>query len=283
MGSVGSDLKAAREKRNISLAQIAADTHISAHYLECLEEGRYNQLPGGIYNRAFLKAYCEVLELDPEEIIRRYEAEITPPSEKPAKAKPQISPHPSSFKISPILTWSLMLAISAAGLFFSRTWIKAVFSPYFAHTPAAVVRYEPKPAPVTPPPQVETSLSSSPAQTGAMEPVPPANPLQPADRPTGGEMTAAPNTALRIEFEVTEKCWVSIDSDGGPVVRKLLEPGQAQSFNASERFYIIVGNAGGVHLKINGKPAKPLGKPGEVVKMLIDEKNIPKLIDTNAG
>jgi cytoskeleton protein RodZ len=283
MGSVGSDLKAAREQRNISLTQIAADTHISAHYLECLEEGRYNQLPGGIYNRAFLKAYCEVLELDPEEMIKRYEAEITPPSEKPAKAKSQISPHPSSFKISPILTWSLMLAISAAGLFFSRTWIKAVFSPYFSHTPAAVVRYEPKPASVTPSPQVEPSLASSPAQTGAMEPVPPANALQPADHPADGEMTAPPNAALRIEFEVTEKCWVSIDSDGGPVVRKLLEPGQAQSFNASERFYIIVGNAGGVHLKINGKPAKPLGKPGEVVKMLIDEKNIPELIDNNAG
>ena len=51
MESVVSYLKSAREKQNVSLAQMAADIKISRHYLESLEEGRFKDLPGGMYNR----------------------------------------------------------------------------------------------------------------------------------------------------------------------------------------------------------------------------------------
>ncbi len=102
----------------------------------------------------------------------------------------------------------------------------------------------------------------------------------------GKESTSSPPVSaapLQLEIEATEKCWISVDRDGSPAVRKLLEAGEVQSFRADDRFYLIVGNAGGVHLKINGKPAKPLGKQGEVMKLLINEKNLPDLIDKAPG
>ena len=67
MNSLASELKAARERRNVVLSQIAEETRIGLRHLESLEEGRYSDLPGGIYNRAFIKAYCEFLNLDAQD------------------------------------------------------------------------------------------------------------------------------------------------------------------------------------------------------------------------
>ena len=62
-----------------------------------------------------------------------------------------------------------------------------------------------------------------------------------------------------------------------------MNPGDVQHLFAAEQFFIIAGNAGGVQLKINGKPAKPLGKPGEVVRILINEKNLRDYLDQSTG
>jgi cytoskeleton protein RodZ len=166
MASVASELKAEREKRNIPLAQIAADTRISLRYLESLEEGRYGDLPGGIYNRAFVKAYCEILNLDQQEIMRRYDAEMSPPSEKQAKSSKHL-PEMRSSRLSPVLIWSLMLLISASGVFFSRKWISNIFSPYFSHAPVNNVRSVPPtpPAPSVTQPSAPASVADSIAPT----------------------------------------------------------------------------------------------------------------------
>jgi hypothetical protein len=72
---------------------------------------------------------------------------------------------------------------------------------------------------------------------------------------------------------------VSVNSDGTRVLVRLLEPGAHQTFDADDRFYIVLGNAGGVRLRINGKPARPLGKPGEVVRVLITTQNISDFLE----
>jgi cytoskeletal protein RodZ len=288
MGSVASELKLEREKRKISLAQIAADTRISLRYLQSLEEGRYSDLPGG-----------ESLNLDQREIIRRYEAEMSPLSEKSPKAKVHIPEQSHSLRPSPIIIWTLALLISAIGLFFSRKWIAEVFSPYFAHSPAADVRYES-------PAQTDASRAAkpaAPAATASAQPsVPPAStplnspepsteskasrqtPVQAAAIPAGEESgLSTSKQSLRLDVAVTGQCWISVDRDGNPAFRKLLEPGEVQTLGAAEKFYIIVGNAGAVRLKINGKLLKPIGRPGEVIKLLIDGKSLPDLIDPTAG
>jgi cytoskeleton protein RodZ len=292
MGSVASELKSEREKRKIPLAQIAADTRISLRYLESLEEGRYGDLPGGIYNRAFLRAYCESLNLDQSEIIQRYEAEISPFPEKPLKSKTRIPPRKSSLRAGSLAIWSILLLISASGIYFSRKWIAAVFSPYFSHAPSmsAHLKHAQQPAALP-----YAGERPSPAVTPATAPSPPADsqtagpltaheaPAQASPVPTGRVSPSAAISRLRLEIVVTEKCWISVNSDGTRVLRRELEAGEVQSLNAAEEFYLILGNAGGVHLRINDKPAKPLGKRGEVVKLRINMKNLPELIDQTAG
>jgi transcriptional regulator with XRE-family HTH domain len=264
MGSVASELKSEREKRNISLAQIAADTHISLRYLESLEEGRYSDLPGGMYTRAFLRAYCEALNLNPQKIIELYEQEALPLFEKLPRSKAHIPPQNSSLKIHPIFIWGLMLIISAIGLFFSKKWISEVFYPYFHHAPANGARFE----------RHEQHIASS-APT-----VQPEFGAKPPPALPGASAPAKP--AFQLELIATDKCWISIYLDGKLAMTKVLEPREAHIFDAAEKFWIEIGNAGGIRLKINGKPLRQLGLPGEVRRFLIDPTTLPDLLDMAA-
>jgi cytoskeleton protein RodZ len=284
MGTIASELKAEREKRNIPLAHIAAETRISLRHLESLEEGRYGDMPGGIYNRAFLKAYCEILNLDATEMLRRFDAELALVSERSSRNRPRTPSRTSSFNFARVFVWGFMLVIAGVGIYSSRKWIAAVFSPYFSHTSASAIHLE-----VARPPGELKTQKVVPSATAASQssPADTAFPQTPeTEEATAQPVSAVPPTAspaIRLEVIATDQSWVSIERDGTVALRKIMEPGEIQSFDASDKFLIIVGNAGGVNLKINGKPAKPLGKPGSVVRLLIERGNLQDFLDQTAG
>lgn len=72
MPSFGEKLKKEREKRNITLDQISATTKISTRMLQALEEDKFNQLPGGIFNKGFVRAYSRCLGLDEDSTVADY-------------------------------------------------------------------------------------------------------------------------------------------------------------------------------------------------------------------
>lgn len=73
MVSLGEELKRERELREISLREISDATKISVRILEAIENDNYRILPGGIFNRNFLRAYAGFIGLDPEIIVRKYQ------------------------------------------------------------------------------------------------------------------------------------------------------------------------------------------------------------------
>src|SRR5437870_4372621 len=72
VGDFGGKLRDARERRGISLRQIANATKISIAALEALERGDISRLPGGIFTRAFVRSYATEVGLDPEQTIREF-------------------------------------------------------------------------------------------------------------------------------------------------------------------------------------------------------------------
>lgn len=70
---IGILLRTAREEFRLSLHDVSEALHIRAIYLEALEEGRFEQLPGAAYARGYLQSYAAYLQLDPKEILRRFE------------------------------------------------------------------------------------------------------------------------------------------------------------------------------------------------------------------
>ena len=69
IGDFGSRLREARERKGVSLREIANATKISVRALEALERNDISHLPGGIFSRSFVRAYAAEAGLDPDETV----------------------------------------------------------------------------------------------------------------------------------------------------------------------------------------------------------------------
>src|SRR6186713_1631439 len=72
MDDFGGKLRQARERRGISLRQIASSTKIAAAALDALEKNNISKLPGGIFSRAFVRSYAVEVGLDPDETVKEF-------------------------------------------------------------------------------------------------------------------------------------------------------------------------------------------------------------------
>ena len=70
--SFGEKLKQEREKRKITLEQISVSTKIGTRMLQALEEDKFSQLPGGIFNKGFVRAYARFVGLDEDQTVADY-------------------------------------------------------------------------------------------------------------------------------------------------------------------------------------------------------------------
>ena len=70
--SIGEQLRLAREGRGIPLREISDQTRISVRYLEAIESNDYGRLPGGVFNRSFIKAYAKCVGYDEKAAIEGY-------------------------------------------------------------------------------------------------------------------------------------------------------------------------------------------------------------------
>ncbi|MEI6514522.1 MAG: helix-turn-helix transcriptional regulator [bacterium] len=68
----GAALRAAREKRRYSIADVVEATRIKTHVIEALENDDYSVMPAPLYGKGFIKIYAEHVGLDPEPLIRHY-------------------------------------------------------------------------------------------------------------------------------------------------------------------------------------------------------------------
>jgi cytoskeletal protein RodZ len=71
----GEHLKREREMRGVSLEEIAAATRINTRYLEALEKANWSDLPGGAFNRGFIRSVARFLGLDEDSLIAEYALE----------------------------------------------------------------------------------------------------------------------------------------------------------------------------------------------------------------
>ena len=75
-GDFGRSLREARERRGVSLRQIANATKIGMSALEALERNDISRLPGGIFSRAFVRSYAIEVGLDPEATLQEFIAQF---------------------------------------------------------------------------------------------------------------------------------------------------------------------------------------------------------------
>jgi cytoskeletal protein RodZ len=76
VGAFGEKLRKQREQRGIALDAISTTTKISTRMLRALEDEHFDQLPGGVFNKGFVRAYARQVGLDEEEAIADYLAAL---------------------------------------------------------------------------------------------------------------------------------------------------------------------------------------------------------------
>src|ERR1043165_1168319 len=70
--TLGEKLRQARDERGISISEVAEQTRISPMYLELIENDDYRTLPGGIFNKGFVKSYAKYVGIDEQEALQDY-------------------------------------------------------------------------------------------------------------------------------------------------------------------------------------------------------------------
>lgn len=90
MSELGIRLKNAREEKNLTLDQLQIITKIQKRYLQAIEEGNLDILPGDFYARAFVKSYSEAVGIDPEMLFEEHEDELPVLSKKATEIPPRV-------------------------------------------------------------------------------------------------------------------------------------------------------------------------------------------------
>ncbi len=131
---LGEVLRTAREAKGVDLARVERDTKIRERYLSALEAGDYDDLPGSVYTRGFLRNYGAYLGLEPEYLIDLFRLETSTTTEKPAlpaPPRPLATRRSGAFVITPGLVGAALLTVIVGGLV---AWIGYQFVT-FARTP----------------------------------------------------------------------------------------------------------------------------------------------------
>ena len=99
MSDLGTRLKDARQAKGISLRDIEAKTKISVTALEALERHDYSRLPGGIFSRAFVRAYALEVGVEPETAVNEFVVDFTRWEREAERSKKQaeITPDDRAF------------------------------------------------------------------------------------------------------------------------------------------------------------------------------------------
>jgi cytoskeleton protein RodZ len=252
--TVGARLREAREKRGVSLRQIANSTRISVMSLEALERSDLSRLPGGIFTRAFIRAYAQEVGLDPDRTIQDFIAEL-PPDAATATA------HPAAVEDGEKLESDRRAVATALRLVLVSVPIIGLVIYYGTHRTS--------PASATPPAAETHAVVEDPAPAPLPETVA-ASP----DTASSVAPAAALTSGLSMEMAPTAVCWVSVNADGEQVFSGLMNAGDKRTVTAKEQISLNVGDAGAFAYTLNGRSGKPLGAPGAVVSTRITPANL---------
>lgn len=280
------DLAAHREGKGLGLADVYAKTRISAKNLAALERGDFAALPPPVYTKAYIRQYAELVDIDPQVLLLKYDAFLKS-QEDPRLARKSDDPGQSNqTRKLPKLLWMvlgvLVVIVAASFWLFSPSEKKPGSSS--EETVAPTMRAQTSPAEtatvntapvVQPAPPVAISEPITPVPTTPQPAAPvtitppvPASPLPPplpaaANTPTG----VAPGSQ-KLAIKARETTWVAIRIDQQERRQVLLQPGETVTYTGN-LFQVDVGNAGGIDVSLQGKPLPPLGEHGQVVHLTL--------------
>lgn len=243
MGTFGQRLKREREMRGIGLEEIALATKIGIRMLRALEDERFDLLPGGIFNKGFVRAYAKHVGIDEEQVVAEFLI-ATGETPVPAAAEQQPAtrqgPEASRWVIAAAV--ATLLALAAFGVWRWYSGRTAQPAGSSLSNGALVGRPQPPSAPAASP----TTAPAAPTPAAA----------------TPAEVTAAAEEPFTLRIHALRECWVLAIADGQRE-EWTLPADSERVIRARQSIVLKVGNAGGIELAFNEQALEPLGAENE--------------------
>jgi len=153
MENFGDQLRQERERRNVALDEIARSTKIRVRYLQALEDGQHERLPGIVFAKGYVRAYAETIGADADRLVHAYVAEQRSLGRLETEASQEhvLDALAAAVESDQDRAWRRvkMALIGSAVLLaaFAVFWFGV--RPFFGREPAAVTNAPISPAPVT--------------------------------------------------------------------------------------------------------------------------------------
>lgn len=249
MLDIGATLRMAREQKQITKEFAATQLKLRVATLDCLEDNRYEDLPGDTFIRGYIRSYANLLGLDGEDIARNYQATPVPGKNNYAPIKNIERANKTRF----IQVLFLLLVVVLAGLGYywwqEQKPVTQVSSPL--PTRSAEVQVEGADGVL----HIQ-SLDELNAKTAEME-LEEVALTEPEPVAAPSPQTAATPAAAQenlLQFSFIEDCWIRvIDMHGNEIASGLKRAGEELSLTGKAPFEIHLGYAPGVFITYNGK------------------------------
>ena len=254
-GNFGERLKRERELREVTLEEITAATRIGPRFLEALENEEWSRLPGGVFNRGFVRSVARYLGLDEEALLGDYDlahgalvAPAPPPPEKRFSSGSKWIP----FLIFLGLLFLLFCAV-VAGVYAWR---------HYAARRA----------------QNQSMTSVLPAESTPAASAP--------NSPASEQKQDAPSTLrespLDLLVSASAATRVRIVADGKLLFEGEFLSGENRHFQATGEFAVTAADSSAVLLELNGQAMPPLGAPGASGTMALGRKDLRQASSGNS-
>ncbi len=296
-----------REALGKSIGEVAESTRIKEICLVAIEEEDYGKLPIDVYARGYIKVLAKYLSVPIEEAIAPYEAyvEMKKTPKEPVTATPAPAPATDStggilqksmeqiqkkktedsvckdVKIQPAPSLSAQTTEAAkkygskflwTGVLLLVVLLAIVYQFVSSRNAEQETQVVPMAKQMQPPQDVANNNVTPPQAPSA--PVP-GEVKAPVSIPATGETKPPPIVSGKkrhaLVISAKELSWVQVITDGSKTKESLMKPGESLTFEADNTMSVVIGNAGGVSMKFDGK-ALPTGKHAEVLRFTLPGK-----------
>lgn len=263
--SAGALLRAAREKRGLHIAALAASMKVPQRKLEALEADNHDALPDLTFTRALAQSVCRALKVDAQPILDALPtagdtgrlAQVGSGINAPFRERPgRDDANEPRLWTRPVFWGTALVLLAAAALaLLPDSWVRAarwleraapaatstapVAAPVVIATPAAVA-----------PAVAASEVAASPVAPSAAEP---AFPPSSASVPTGLSAGVTPNGILQLQTKAAS--WVEVqDSQGQVLLSRHLKAGESVGVEGTLPLRLTIGNAAATAVSFRGQP-----------------------------
>lgn len=294
---IGDTLREARERQNLSIKDIEKGTSIRALYIESIEKGEFDKLPGNAYTKGFIRNYANFLKLDADACVRQYNEENNPEEVAAKEAAKRAEEAAEAEQQAAYEKREAEKSRSRSGIFGSShrsesTKPERAAAPRQEAPRVSISDFESRvesshhrqtllmgiivvlviaagayflfgsddeTASKQPQTKVTTQAKTTTTSSSSQQ----QQQQQAAAKPVEEKKQY---TDVQVSAKFSERCWVSVKADGKTIFEGTIDEGTSKDWKAEKELKITAGNAGAVELTYNGENKGILGGEGEVVE-----------------